>query len=104
MAATDHRLIVLAPEDTVAVVRCAIDKGETLMLDGILRPMTQAFSMGHKVAIRPMEVGAKVIKYGVPIGSVTCVIAVGEHVHLHNMKSDYTPTYSLIDAQEEHGT
>jgi len=30
----------------------------------------------------------------VAIGSATRDIAVGEHVHLHNMKSDYLPTYT----------
>ena len=35
------------------------------------------------------------MKYGAPIGSATAAIAAGEHVHVHNMKSDYTPTYQL---------
>jgi len=33
----------------------------------------------------------------VPIGSATRAIKAGEHVHLHNMKSDYIPTYTLED-------
>jgi hypothetical protein len=29
----------------------------------------------------------------VPIGSAVCAIALGEHVHTHNIKSDYLPTF-----------
>jgi hypothetical protein len=31
-----------------------------------------------------------------PIGSATRDIAVGEHVHLHNMKSDYIDTVGQL--------
>jgi hypothetical protein len=41
--------------------------------------------------------GDKIIKFGVPIGSATKHIDIGEHIHLHNMKSDYLPTYTLSD-------
>ena len=34
-----------------------------------------------------------------PIGSATRDIEPGEHVHLHNMKSDYLPTYTLEDGR-----
>jgi hypothetical protein len=39
-------------------------------------------------------VGEVVLKYGAPIGSMTEAAAVGAHVHLHNLKSDYIPTYT----------
>jgi hypothetical protein len=42
-------------------------------------------------------------KYGVPIGSVTKPIAAGEHVHVHNLASNYTPTYTLDDAKPSTG-
>jgi hypothetical protein len=41
-----------------------------------------------------------VLKYGVSIGSATADISLGEHVHLHNIKSDYTPTYALTEDGE----
>ena len=92
---TDDRLIVLAEADTVAVVRKAIAKGERLWIGGQEITLERAVTMGHKLARTPMKPGEKVLKYGVSIGSVTEDIAVGAHVHLHNMKSDYTPTYAL---------
>ena len=43
---------------------------------------------GHKYARRPIAAGENVIKYGMPIGHATCDIAVGEHVHVHNVKTN----------------
>ena len=100
MAETDNRLIVLAPADTVAVARCAIAQGEELMIGGQRVALAQAVTMGHKIARLPMAVGDKVVKYGASIGSATRPIAVGDHVHLHNVKSDYTPTYALTEEGE----
>lgn len=98
---TDDRLIILMPEDTVVVVRCSISKGEILVINGAKITLDVAVSMGHKLALRPMSVGDKVLKYGASIGSAIKDIIVGDHVHLHNMKSDYTATYSLAGALKE---
>ena len=95
MKPTDDRLIILAASDTVAVARCAIDAGEEVMINGQPVTVRQAVTMGHKLARSPMQSGDKVLKYGVSIGSATQAISVGDHVHLHNMQSDYTPTYAL---------
>ncbi len=39
----------------------------------------------------------KILKYGMPIGIATRNIAAGEHVHIHNIRSAYTPTHALQD-------
>jgi (2R)-sulfolactate sulfo-lyase subunit alpha len=43
--------------------------------------------IGHKLAIKPLEKGDTVIKYGVDIGRVVAPIAAGQHVHVHNLKT-----------------
>ena len=43
--------------------------------------------IGHKLAIKPMQTGDTVIKYGVDIGEVVADIALGEHAHVHNIKT-----------------
>lgn len=43
--------------------------------------------LGHKVALRDLKVGDTVIKYGHDIGRVTADIKMGEHVHIHNLKT-----------------
>jgi (2R)-sulfolactate sulfo-lyase subunit alpha len=43
--------------------------------------------IGHKLAIRGLDQGATVIKYGVDIGRTVAPIKVGEHAHVHNIKT-----------------
>ncbi len=43
--------------------------------------------IGHKLAIKPLEEGDTVIKYGVDIGKVVADIGTGEHAHVHNIKT-----------------
>ena len=43
--------------------------------------------IGHKLAIRPLESGATVIKYGVDIGKTIAPIQVGEHAHVQNVRT-----------------
>lgn len=101
--ATDPRLILLDARDTVLVVRRAIAGGTSLLIDGRACTVSTAVSMGHKLARQPIAPGDKVIKYGVSIGSATAAIAPGAHVHVHNMKSDYTATHTLDAAHPAEG-
>jgi hypothetical protein len=55
----------------------------------------QNIPLGFKLAGCPIGNNESIIKYGVSIGSATSDIGAGELVHLHNMKSNYLPTYSL---------
>ncbi len=43
--------------------------------------------IGHKLAIRALAKESTVIKYGVDIGRVVAPIRVGEHAHVHNIKT-----------------
>ncbi len=43
--------------------------------------------IGHKLAIKPLAADATVIKYGVDIGRTVAPIKVGEHLHVHNVKT-----------------
>ena len=43
--------------------------------------------IGHKLAIKALDQGATVIKYGADIGKVVAAIMVGEHAHVHNIKT-----------------
>ncbi len=87
--------IQLSPGDNIVVLTGSLKDGETIRVGDSLFVMKGALGLGHKIACRPICAGEKVLKYGVSIGSAICDIAVGDHVHLHNMKSDYLPTYTL---------
>ncbi|HEX4764562.1 MAG TPA: flagellar biosynthesis protein FlgA [Usitatibacter sp.] len=43
--------------------------------------------IGHKLAIKALAKDSTVIKYGVDIGRVIAPIAVGEHAHVHNIRT-----------------
>lgn len=87
--------IQLSPIDNVAVVVRRLPAGARVSLQGGEVVLDRDLGLGHKIACRPIAVGDKIMKYGVSIGSATCPIAPGQHVHLHNMQSDYLPTYTL---------
>jgi len=90
----DPRLLRLAEEDNVCAVRSAVRPGESIRIAGVEYPVAAEIPTGHKIAVRPIAAGAKVVKYGAPIGSATRAIQPGDYVHTHNLKSDYLPTYT----------
>jgi altronate dehydratase small subunit len=92
-------LLRLHPADNVLIAVRALHSGEELRFEDMSLAIACEVPLGHKVAARAIEAGAKIVKWGAPIGSATQAIGVGEHVHLHNMQSDYLPTYTL---DEEH--
>lgn len=92
---TDPRLLLLSPRDSVFVLRGQIEAGETVWVAGIAVAFPQALGLGHKIARLAVPQDGQVIKYGAPIGRATHPIAPGDHVHLHNLRSDYTPTYAI---------
>jgi altronate hydrolase len=71
--------IRIHPDDNVAVALC----------------QTGDVPAGHKIALRDIDAGEKIIKYGYPIGAATEKIAKGAHVHTHNVRTllSETPTY-----------
>lgn len=92
---TDPRLMLLSPNDSVYVLRDQIAASEAVMVNGVAVAFPQALGLGHKIARVLVAKGDQVIKYGAPIGRASRAIAPGDHVHLHNLVSDYTPTYAL---------
>jgi (2R)-sulfolactate sulfo-lyase subunit alpha len=44
-------------------------------------------NLGHKIALRNIHKGEKVIEYGEVIGAATQEISAGQHIHTHNLKS-----------------
>ncbi len=86
------RLLLLAPGDNVAVATSDFPAGAIASLDDRKVALIDAVPMGHKVAVTPLAAAEKIVKYGCPIGSALRPIQPGEHVHTHNIKSDYLPT------------
>jgi altronate dehydratase small subunit len=91
----DTRLLLLDPRDNVLVVRQRIRAGDMLVIDGAEVLAARDLPLAHKIARRPLRAGEQILKYGAPIGSATAPIGLGEHVHVHNVRSEYTPTYVI---------
>lgn len=86
--------ILQHPADNVLICRHDIRAGTELTINSTTFRLTTDIEIGHKIASQPIAEDRKIIRYGTPIGSATSDIAVGEHVHLHNMKSDYIPSHT----------
>jgi (2R)-sulfolactate sulfo-lyase subunit alpha len=91
---THAAFILLHGDDNVLVCRARAEAGETLVVDDHVLTLTSAIEVGHKIARRDLQAGDKILKYGAPIGSMTADAKAGEHVHMHNMQSDYIKTHT----------
>ncbi len=95
MPSDDSRLLLLHPADNVFVLTATLHAGESYVVGGETYPNETELRLGHKIARLDVPAGGKILKYGVAIGSASVAIRRGDHVHLHNLQSDYLPTYTL---------
>jgi altronate dehydratase len=83
--------IAIHPDDDVAVALRDLAAREVVRVrrGGAIEPVAviAAIPLGHKLALRAIAAGAVVRKYGEAIGAASAAIAPGEHVHVHNLKS-----------------
>jgi hypothetical protein len=84
-----RRAIRLADADNVAVVTADLRPGAVVEVAGRRIEVLEPIPFGHKIALDPIAAGARVTKFGVPIGIAVTAIRSGAHVHVHNLKSDY---------------
>ncbi len=76
--------IQIHPNDNVAVALHAIAKGTEFQ--GV--KANSDIPQGHKMALRALENGDQVMKYGFSIGHATAAVAPGDWVHTHNMHTN----------------
>ena len=87
------QFLVHEEADNVGVATVDIkagQKAEGLYMDSqkkIQVKCLQDIPLGHKIALTPLRKEGSVIKYGHDIGRVVADIKVGEHVHIHNLKT-----------------
>lgn len=93
-------LVRIHPDDNVLVLARTAPAGAELVLEGEPIRLETGLGLGHKIAARDIAQSDKIIKYGMPIGSATRDIARGEHIHLHNMASDYLPVFTHEKGRE----
>jgi (2R)-sulfolactate sulfo-lyase subunit alpha len=81
-------------KDTVAVIVVeGVKSGMTLngwIMDenkAMTLEAKQDIPIGHKIALKDMNVGDTVWKYGIDMGKVVAAAKAGEHAHVHNIKT-----------------
>ena len=97
--------------DNVIVALQTIPAGEMIRLaekDGREETAVTALQeipAGHKMAIRSIQKGEAVVKYGYPIGNATEDIGAGEWIHTHNVKTGLGDlleySYEPVDVEEK---
>ena len=90
----DKRFVLLSTKDNVFVCCEKVPAGAELCLEGNMVKVNVEINVGHKIARNNLSQGDKIIKYGAAIGSVTESVGLAEHVHMHNMKSDYIASHT----------
>lgn len=79
----------LHPRDDVVIAKIDLPAGATLDLGAETQHQTlqvrQWVPRGHKIALRGIEAGEAVRRYGQAIGFASQTILAGEHVHTHNL-------------------
>jgi (2R)-sulfolactate sulfo-lyase subunit alpha len=88
------QFLVHSPKDNVGVIVVEGLTSGTDML-GVITETDKALKLkakssipiGHKVALKALKKGDTVIKYGEDIGRMVADAGVGEHVHVHNLKT-----------------
>lgn len=82
--------IALHADDDVAVAIADLRPGVALVRRGaelFEARVTAPIAFGHKFALRAIAAGATIRKYGETIGEASADIAIGAHVHVHNLRS-----------------
>ncbi len=100
--------IKIHEDDNVAVALRPIGKGETLQVAGGQVVTLEEIPQGHKFALRAIEAGEDVVKYGFRIGHAKEKIQKGQWIHVHNLKTalgdllhyTYTPVQCRLKETE----
>lgn len=94
-------VLQLAPDDNVVVAMRKLVPDEVVTVGELQITVREAIPFAHKLAVRDLATGAKVKKFGVPIGSTTAAVAKGALVHVHNLRSDYIENSSMFFEEDE---
>lgn len=87
--------------DNVATALKPLEKGVVRLrgdASGTAVEAVEHVPAGHKIALKDIEAGEDIVKYGVVIGRAVKAIPRGSWVHLHNIRSVYDERSCHLDA------
>jgi altronate dehydratase small subunit len=87
---SQKELIIMNETDNVGIVKEGVAKEQVIILgdgreDRIVE-VREDIPFGFKIAVKDINRGDTVFKYGEPIGIASLDITKGEMVHVHNME------------------
>jgi altronate dehydratase small subunit len=85
-----YKTVMMKPQDKVATALIDIPVGVELTVtcqdQVFIVVLADPIDFGHKFAVKPIQEGEDILKYGEVIGAAVRDIAPGEHVHVHNLE------------------
>lgn len=83
-----RKVLILDPRDNIAVCLADLAEGDVIIQDDITITVKNRIPRGHKIATAEIAKNDGIIKYGERMGHAIAPIAIGEHVHVHNILGD----------------
>ena len=83
-----RKVLILDARDNIAVCLADLAEGDVVQQDDITITVKNKIPRGHKIATSEIAKNDGIIKYGERMGHAIAPIAVGEHVHVHNILGD----------------
>ena len=83
-----RKVLILDPRDNIAVCLADLAEGDVIMQDDITITVKNKIPRGHNIATSEIAKNDGIIKYGERMGHAIAPIAIGEHVHVHNILGD----------------
>jgi altronate hydrolase len=83
-----RKVLILDPRDNIAVCLADLAEGDVVKQDDITITVKNKIPRGHKIATSEIAKNDGIIKYGERMGHAVAPIAIGEHVHVHNILGD----------------
>ncbi len=87
-----RKVLILDARDNIAVCLTDLKAGDVVEQDDISIKVINPIPRGHKIASKAIAKNEGIIKYGERMGHAIAPIAVGEHVHVHNILGDRLST------------
>jgi len=85
------KAIVIDAMDNVATLLADVDENDVIQVmmgqKTTETKIQENIQFGHKFAMKTINKGQNVVKYGEVIGKATQDIGEGQHVHVHNVES-----------------
>jgi len=83
-----RKVLILDARDNIAVCLADLTEGDVITQDDITITVKNRIPRGHKIATAEIAKNDGIIKYGERMGHAVAPIAIGEHVHVHNILGD----------------